>query len=185
MAKKKDAIAVLKDDHDKVRKLLSDIEDTTEEDVDQREDLLMQLEREIKIHYQIEEEIFYPAFRDAAEERDERKMFFEATEEHHVVDLVLPEVKEADPASEVFAAKAKVLKELIEHHADEEEQEMFKAAREIMTAEELQDLGDQLRTRKEELLQEWTEESQDESPRARASSRSQSPSRQQPRSDGA
>jgi len=83
--------------------------------------------------------------------KDDREMYQEALEEHHVVDLVMPEVKECDPAGEVFAAKAKVLKELIEHHADEEEKEMFKRARKVMDAAELRELGQRLQARKKEL----------------------------------
>ena len=53
------------------------------------EQLLEQIDREVKIHSQIEEEIFYPAFRDAARKRNERELYYEAKEEHHVVDLVM------------------------------------------------------------------------------------------------
>jgi hemerythrin-like domain-containing protein len=60
-------------------------------------------------------------------------------------------VKECDPASEIFAAKAKVLKEIIEHHADEEEEEMFKRARKAMSASELKDIGARIQERKKQL----------------------------------
>ena len=146
-----DAIALLKADHKKVKALLSSLEKTTERSADRRTKLLAQIESEVKVHATVEEELFYPAFRDAVKKKDDREMYQEALEEHHVVDLVMPEVKECDPASEVFAAKAKVLKEIIEHHADEEEKEMFKTARKVMSAAELRELGARIAQRKKQL----------------------------------
>jgi hemerythrin-like domain-containing protein len=63
----------------------------------------------------------------------------------------MPEVKACDPGGEVFAAKAKVLKEIIEHHADEEEKEMFKKARQVMSASELREIGARIAERKKQL----------------------------------
>ena len=147
----KDAISVLKADHVRLRKLLAEIEDTTEKDGDQREELLQTIEQELTIHTKIEEEIFYPAFREAATKGADEKLYFEALEEHHVVDLVLPEIKETDVASAEFGAKAKVLKDLVEHHAEEEETEMFPRARKLMDGEELSRIGARLEERREEL----------------------------------
>lgn len=150
-----DAIKLLKDDHDKVRDLFEQLMDTTERATKKRTKLLDEIAKEIKIHTTIEEEIFYPAFRDAIEEKEKKKMFYEALEEHHVVDLVLPEVRDADPSTVKFAAKAKVLKELVEHHADEEEKEMFKAARKVLDKEQLKALGEKMEARKKELQKQF------------------------------
>ena len=146
-----DAIAVLKKDHEKVRGLLSQLERAASRNSEKAEQLLAQVDREVKIHSQIEEEIFYPAFRDAAQKRDDRELYYEAKEEHHVVDMVMPEVRKTDSDAEEFAAKTKVLKELIEHHADEEEKEMFPKARKLFDRAELRELGERLRERKKEL----------------------------------
>ncbi|HEY7868077.1 MAG TPA: hemerythrin domain-containing protein [Methylomirabilota bacterium] len=140
----KDAIAVLKADHQKVRGLLGQLEETTERSANRRQALLDRIEQELKIHTKIEEEIFYPAFREAARKQDDKKLYYEAVEEHHVVDMVLPEIKDTEPGSEEFGAKAKVLKDLVEHHAEEEETEMFPRARKIIDREELLRLGDEL-----------------------------------------
>jgi hemerythrin-like domain-containing protein len=140
----KDAISLLKEDHAKVRALLDELAKSGDTAMARREELLQMIERELKIHTTIEEEIFYPAFRDAAEKKDDRKLYYEAVEEHHVVDRVLPELMSAEPGSEEFAAKAKVLKELVEHHAGEEEAEMFPRARKILGREELGRLGERL-----------------------------------------
>ena len=139
-----DAIALLEADHKKVRGLLKEFEDTSARATTRREELLQTIERELKIHTTIEDEIFYPAFKEAAEKHDDKKLFYEAVEEHHVVDTVLGELREAEPASEQFGAKAKVLKDLVEHHAEEEETEMFRRARKLMTRQRLAELGERL-----------------------------------------
>jgi hypothetical protein len=143
-----DAVKLLKNDHDKVRELLGQFENATGA---RREKLRVQIERELKVHTQIEEEIFYPAFREAARKKEDKKLYFEAVEEHHVVDLVLPEVSDGE-SNEELKAKAKVLKELVEHHADEEEKEMFPRAKKLFDKDELRALGEQLQLRKEALM---------------------------------
>ncbi|HEX7681440.1 MAG TPA: hemerythrin domain-containing protein [Thermoanaerobaculia bacterium] len=150
-AKAPDAIALLKKDHETVRGLLGDLEKSAIRGGPRARKLVTQIDKELAIHTTIEEEIFYPAFRDAVRANDDKKMYYEAKEEHHVVKLVLPEVKEDGIALEEFAAKAKVLKELVEHHAGEEEKEMFPKARKVLSRAELQDLGNQMAQRKKEL----------------------------------
>ncbi len=149
------AITLLKSDHATVKKLLRELEATTERGVKVRERLVSEIERELKVHSQIEEELFYPTFKKAAEDTDAEDMFYEATEEHHVVDMVLPELKSTSPKAPEFGAKAKVLKELIEHHAQEEETQMFVKARRLLNDEQLRALGDEMQKRKETLQAEW------------------------------
>jgi hemerythrin-like domain-containing protein len=146
-----DAIALLKEDHKKVKGLLGDLEKSSMRGGPRAQKLVVQIDKELTIHTTIEEEIFYPAFRDAVRTKDDKKMYYEAKEEHHVVKLVLPEVKEGGMAVEEFAAKCKVLKELVEHHADEEEKEMFPEARKVLSRPELQELGDRMAARKKQL----------------------------------
>jgi hemerythrin-like domain-containing protein len=143
-----DAIKLLKTDHEKVRALLGQFENATGA---RREKLRTQIDRELKVHTQIEEEIFYPAYREAARKKDDQKLYYEALEEHHVVDLVLPEMNEGEN-NEELKAKAKVLKELVEHHADEEEKDMFPRAKKLLSKEELRALGEQMQLRKETLM---------------------------------
>ena len=149
-APQKDAIALLKQDHEKVRGLLSQLEKAAERGGDRAMKLVAQVESELKVHTTVEEEIFYPAFRDAARSKDDKKLYYEANQEHHVVDLVMPEMEQRG-SNEEFAAKAKVLKELVEHHADEEEKEMFPKARKLMDKDELRELGERMAERKKEL----------------------------------
>lgn len=155
MATKKkqiDAITLLKTDHKKVRALLETLDQTKA--APRRTKLLGQIEVEIKAHARIEEEIFYPAFKAKAEESEQLETYFEAKEEHGLVDIILPKAKSADPAGEEFGARAKVLKDLIVHHAKEEEKEMFKQARELFEKDELQSLGAQMERRRREVVRE-------------------------------
>lgn len=143
-----DAIALLKQDHEKVRTLLGSLERATGP---RRAKLLAQIDRELKVHTTIEEEIFYPAFREAATKKDDQVMVYEAVQEHHMVDLALPEAGEGEN-NEDLRAKAKVVKELVEHHADEEEDDMFPRARKLFGREELRALGERMAARKKELV---------------------------------
>ncbi|HEX8171266.1 MAG TPA: hemerythrin domain-containing protein [Thermoanaerobaculia bacterium] len=143
-----DAIALLKQDHENVRKLLAQLVSASGA---RRTKLLGQIEQEVKVHSTIEEEIFYPAYYQAARKKEDKQLFFEALQEHHVVDLVMPEADEGASAEEL-KAKAKVLRELIEHHAEEEEKEMFPRARKAMDRDDLRALGEQMMRRKEDLM---------------------------------
>ena|SRR6185436_1262849 len=143
-----DAISLLKQDHQKVRQLLKKFESNG------TEELLQQIENELKVHTQIEEEIFYPAFRDSLRSESDEHLYYEALEEHHVVDLVLPEIKDETEGSAEFEAKGKVLKDIVEHHADEEEKQMFPKARKLLGMARLREIGEQLMERKQELTSE-------------------------------
>jgi len=149
-----DAISLLTQDHQKVRKLLKELNDTTERASKTRMELVEKIAVELKVHTQIEEEIFYPAFKQACNDSDSDKLYFEALEEHRAAgDLVLPDLLKTDVNSEKFSGRAKVLEELVEHHADEEESEMFPRAKKIFSGEDLKTLGEQLAERKQELLE--------------------------------
>ena len=143
-----DAIALLKQDHETVRGLLESLEKATGA---RRTKLLTQIEQELRVHTTIEEEIFYPAYREAARKKDDQTMFYEAVQEHRVVESYLPAAGDGEN-NEDLKAKAKVLKELVEHHADEEEEEMFPRARKTMEREELRELGARMEARKRELM---------------------------------
>jgi len=148
-----DAIALLKADHATMRALLGKLEKTTARGVKRRRELLVQVDANLKAHTSIEEEIFYPAFKDAGKKSDDDKMYFEALEEHRTAgDLVLPDLMKTDLGSEQFSGRAKVLKELVDHHAGEEEKEMFPRAKKLLSKDTLNELGDRMQRRKRELL---------------------------------
>jgi hemerythrin-like domain-containing protein len=144
-----DAIQLLKDDHDKMKKLLSEAEQTTERGVKTREELFTKIKEELTVHEAIEEEIFYPALKDHPKTKE---ITLEAYEEHHVVDMVMAEIESVPFDDETWGAKFKVMKENIEHHIEEEENEMFKQARDVFEPKELEELGERMRARKEQLL---------------------------------
>jgi hypothetical protein len=144
-----DALALLKADHDKVKKMLADGEKTTERGEKTRSELFTTLKAEMMLHERIEEEIFYPALKEHPKAKD---IVLEAYEEHHVVDDIMGELEATDVTDETWAAKFKVMKENIEHHIEEEEKEMFKQARDAFEQQELEDLGARMTARKEELL---------------------------------
>jgi hemerythrin-like domain-containing protein len=149
------AITMLKSDHATLKRLLRELSETTERAVKQRETLVSQIERELKTHAQIEEEVFYPAFKAITKKTDAEDLFYEAAEEHHVADMVLPALKAANPKSPEFKAKAKVLKDLLEHHIKEEETQMFVVARQLFEEEQLRELGDLMQTRRDTIEAMW------------------------------
>ena len=143
-----DALQLLKADHDKVKKLLTEGDETTERAVKTRAELLATIKRELTVHEDIEETIFYPALK---EHPKAKEIVLEAYEEHNVVDTVMSELEATDVSDERWGAKFTVMKENIEHHIEEEEGEMFKQARAVFEPGELQALGDRMAARKQEL----------------------------------
>ena len=143
-----DALELLKTDHEKVKKMMDEIEPTTERAVKTREDLFTKLRQELEVHEAIEEEIFYPALKEHPKAKD---IVLEAYEEHNVVDTVLGEIDDVAYDHETWGAKFTVLKENLEHHIEEEETEMFDQARSVFDKDELVELGERMALRKDEL----------------------------------
>jgi hemerythrin HHE cation binding domain-containing protein len=137
------ATDLLKKQHKEVKALFKKIEKT--DDARARRQLLDEVATALKGHTAIEEEMFYPAVR-GLETRKAEEMVLEAYEEHHVVDLVLAELPKIDVEDERFEAKMTVLSELVQHHADEEEKDMFKLAGKL-GKDELESLGEQMEER--------------------------------------
>ena len=140
-----DAFTLLKNDHKKVAALFEQIEPTTERAVKTREDVFGKLKEELDIHAHIEEKILYPVLKKEAETRD---ITFEGLEEHHVIKMLLGELAGMAVDSEKWTAKAKVLQENVEHHVEEEETKMFKLGREVLTQEQIENLGTRLEAEK-------------------------------------
>ena len=145
-----DAITLLRDDHDKAKEMLKELEETTERAVKTREQLFTKLKTELTVHEAIEEEIFYPALKQHAEAKD---IVLEAYEEHNVVDMVMGELEQTPFEDETWIAKFTVVKENLEHHIEEEEGEMFEQARDLFDKETLDQLGERMQARKAELQQ--------------------------------
>lgn len=142
-----DAIELLKKDHEKVSGIFEKLESTTERAIKTREELFTQLKQELDIHTQIEEQIFYPAIKEAEETRD---ITLEAYEEHHVVKVLLAELDKLPKDDETWGAKLTVLKENVEHHVEEEEDEMFPSVKKVLSSEQIEALGERMQAAKQE-----------------------------------
>jgi iron-sulfur cluster repair protein YtfE (RIC family) len=143
-----DALQLLTSDHDGVKKMLQELDDTTDRAIKTREHVFTKLRNELEVHEIIEEDIFYPALTNHPKTRD---IALEGYEEHHVVDAVMAEMRELEVNDEIWTAKFAVMKENLEHHIEEEEQEMFAQARKVFDQEELDALGVRMAARKDEL----------------------------------
>src|SRR5262245_9784728 len=133
-----DALDLIKQDHKRLRKLL---EQTLEAEGAQREERLDHLRTELVAHERMEEEVLYPRLRD---EKKAHEIVLEAYEEHHVADVILDELLDVPPETDLWKAKVKVLKQNVEHHMDEEEDELFKGARASLDHDELNRLGERM-----------------------------------------
>ncbi len=143
-----DAIELLTKDHNEVRTLFSQFQAAQEaDDADRMAAVADTIFDELEVHTTIEEEIFYPAIRGEDEELDET--VDESLQEHHVVDVLMNEMRDLTPGADEWVAKMTVLIENVEHHAGEEEDEMFPDVREQLTENRIQELGDELAARKE------------------------------------
>jgi hypothetical protein len=141
------AFELLKKDHEKVSGIFEKLDATTERGVKTREELFTQLKTELDIHAQIEEQILYPVLKEASETKD---ITLEAYEEHAVVKQLLAELEEMPKDDESWGAKLTVLKENVEHHVEEEEGEMFRDARKVLSADQIEDIGNRLQAAKEQ-----------------------------------
>ena len=144
-----DAVALLKADHKQVAEWFAQFESARSDEI--KRGLAQRICAALTVHATIEEEIFYPAFLDATDEVD---LHHEAEVEHQGAKNLIAEIQELGPDDAYFDAKVTVLGELIKHHVNEEEQRdgMFAKAKEA--GMDLETLGEQLQTRKDELTKE-------------------------------
>ena len=136
----RDILKTLKQEHDMVRDLFTELKGTTDRASKTRTELLKKIDENLLPHAKWEEQVFYPAFRERAD-RDGQATYAEALEEHRAVEeTVMPDVHAAEVDSPEFAGRSKVFGEFVDHHAKEEEKTMFKMAREMFTPEERADM---------------------------------------------
>jgi hemerythrin superfamily protein len=117
-------VEMLKEDHEKVKGLFEEFESAEQK---QKGDIAATAIMELEVHADLEEKLIYPAIR---EQIDEDEMMNEAVEEHHLVHVLIKELKKLKPKDEAFQAKFKVLGELVKHHIEEEEGEILPKAQE-------------------------------------------------------
>jgi hemerythrin superfamily protein len=145
-----DAIDLLTGDHNRVRGLFEQFKSAKEsDDLATMTTLTAKILEELDVHTTIEEEIFYPELHDKTEEIHDS--ITEGYEEHHVAKGVMGEVRALEPNTEGWAAKVTVLIESVEHHAEEEETNLFPKVRAATSAEDRESLADRMEARKAEL----------------------------------
>jgi hemerythrin-like domain-containing protein len=149
---KSDALAMLKADHDKVKKMFKEFEKLNSDETEEKAQLVKQACAELKVHTQLENEIVYPAVREAIEDDD---LMDEALVEHEAAEELISQLEQMQPGDEMYDAKFTVLGEYVNHHIAEEQKEMFPAAKKAKI--DLAALGEQMLARKQELMKELPE----------------------------
>lgn len=139
-----DAISYLKSQHREVEELFAQIENA--ENSKQKKTLFAEVARKLEHHAKIEEKFFYPEGEDVDEDAT-----LEAYEEHEVMRGLIRKIKKTSPGDETFMAKVTVLKEIVEHHVEEEEEEYFPECQKEFGREKLEELGEQLEAAFEKL----------------------------------
>ena len=141
----KDAIALLKADHEAVSQLFAEYEKTRS--VPNKKALVAEICAALSVHAQIEEEIFYPAVKLALKDK---LLVPEATVEHATVKDLIAQLEGVEPDGEAYDAKVKVLSEYVKHHVKEEQTEMFPKAK--ASSLDMVEMGAQMAARKDELM---------------------------------
>lgn len=134
-----DAIVVLKDDHQKIRKLFRDFQAAGENATATKGKIATRIIEELTVHTFLENEVMYPEVRKLLPDLEDDVL--ESYEEHHVADVLCMELHAMKPDAERFDAKMRVLIENVSHHMDEEEQEWFPKVRKGLARGTLQEIG--------------------------------------------
>jgi hemerythrin superfamily protein len=142
-----DAIALLEADHREVKAMFTQFEELSDRARATKKKLTDQICSALEVHTQIEEEIFYPAVREASSDLED--IVDESLVEHASAKELIAQLQEMDPEDELYDAKVKVLGEQIDHHVGEEEGEMFPKVRKLKL--DLAALGQEMAARKDEL----------------------------------
>lgn len=141
----KDAVALLKADHEVVSQLFAEFDKTRS--AANKKALVAEICTELSVHAQIEEEIFYPAVKSALKDK---MLVPEAKVEHASVMDLIEQLEGVEPGGEMYDAKVKVLSEYVKHHVKEEQDEMFPKVK--ASSVDIVELGARMVARKDELL---------------------------------
>jgi hemerythrin-like domain-containing protein len=145
-----DAIKLLKDDHKQVKELFREYESAGDRAYQKKSRIAEQVFRELEVHSKLEEQIFYPAVA-AKGTKDQKELVAEGVQEHHIVDVLIGELKALSPENEEFDPKFTVLIENVEHHIEEEEGELLPDA-EKKLGKDVERLGEEMLRLKEQLM---------------------------------
>lgn len=142
-----DAVELLTQQHREVEEMFERFEKMTDRAKVSKKKLADEICNALIMHTTIEEEIFYPATREASEDTED--LVDEAVVEHASAKDLIAQIMEMDPDDDLYDAKVKVLSEMIEHHVEEEEKEMFPKTRKLKL--DMEALGQEMKTRQEEI----------------------------------
>jgi len=142
-----DAVELLKQQHREVEEMFERFENMTDRAKVSKKKLADEICNALIMHTTIEEEIFYPATREAS--KDTEDMIDEAVVEHASAKDLIAQIMEMDPGDDLYDAKVKVLAEMVEHHVKEEEEEMFPKTRELKL--DMAALGEEMQMRQKEI----------------------------------
>ena len=143
-----DAIELLEGQHREVEELFEKFDKAGDKARKTKEKLCREISDKLAMHAEIEEKLFYPE----SKMEDTEEILRESVEEHLGVKRILADLLETEVADEQFDAKMKVLKEQVEHHVEEEEEELFPKVKKALSEEELEDLGARMEELAEELM---------------------------------
>jgi hypothetical protein len=146
-----DALSTLKEDHDKVKKMLQQLEKTTERGVKTREELFSKVKQQLEVHETIEEEIFYPALKDHPKPK---RSPWRPTKSTTSWTRSWPRSRASPTTTRPGGAKFKVMKENLEHHIEEDEGEMINQAKQVFDRDEMDQLGESMMALKQELVRQ-------------------------------
>lgn len=142
---------LLKKDHREVKKLFEEIKECLEaEQFYQAESLYETLKTELTAHSKAEQEVFYEPLKVASEEQEGEELVWEGEEEHHVIALLLNELSRIKADEEEWKGKLTVLSEIVDHHVEEEEGEIFKEAKKCFSDEDAERIAQNMQDLKEE-----------------------------------
>lgn len=141
-----DIYQILRQEHDQVQQML---DQQIEGKKSGKAQDLKEIQQQLSIHLSGEEKLLYPLLTKSEESKEDA---FEAFEEHHVAKLTLNELMKMSPGDERWLAKLKVLKELIDHHVQEEESNLFKVAKKVISNEQAKEIGQKYQQEKEKQL---------------------------------
>lgn len=149
MPTKTDIFSLIKADHRKVEDLFAKLEDTTERAVQKREKIYADLRMELTVHAEAEQSAIYP---DLKEQEETEEIGYESVEEHAIVKFLLGKLDRTACDSKEWTAQITALKEVVEHHVEEEEKEMFKQMKQAFSDDELQEFAVEFVMAKEKLM---------------------------------
>ncbi len=139
---------LLKKDHSKVKSLLKEIKGKSKGEKRPTEDIFSEIEDELTMHIEGEEKVFYSALE---QDEDAREMVLKSYEEHNLAKTILKDMGSLSKDDERWSAKLSVLREIVEHHIKEEEDEVFKHARKCFNKNQVQDMTNRFEEEKKKV----------------------------------